>query len=126
MIIHFSFSPSPVPAKQEDVQDHKAIEDKPCTSEQAKLQTIQQTFENAGHNIESTSPDKRKFPDKNKQHFCIVCGQNFKSAQELGRHTRNCQPTVIASVDPKQLDQLKQTTNEQGEKLWLCDLCEFR
>lgn len=101
-------------------------EEKPCTSEQARLQTIQQTSENVIPSHENTFQDERKLPEETKQHLCIVCAKSFKSAQELGRHTRNCQPSVIASVDAKQLKQLKETVNEQGERVWICDLCDFK
>ncbi|TMW45355.1 hypothetical protein DOY81_009565 [Sarcophaga bullata] len=49
--------------------------------------------------------------------------------QELFETKRERSPSPIPSKTedyPRQLDQLKTKTNEQGEKFWLCDLCEFR
>lgn len=113
-------------------------DEKPSTSEHAKLKMSKHTpaptdatFKCQDCSLTTTSEDKLQLhcqrEHSHSQHICILCSKSFATAQELGRHSRVCKPTTIVGPEEvKQASQLSETITEQGEKIWPCDLCEFK
>ncbi|KAI8117651.1 Zinc finger protein 407 [Lucilia cuprina] len=93
------------------------LDESPSTSEQATTKA----------SLSLTTSNKESDQLHNSQHICILCSKSFASAQELGRHSRVCKPiTMVSTEEIKQVSQLTQTITEKGEKIWSCDLCEFK
>ncbi|KAM7353173.1 uncharacterized protein ACRADG_005375 [Cochliomyia hominivorax] len=131
-------SPSPIQNKIEI--EEPLLEEKPCTSQQARHLSLQHQSPPTTTLIykckdcvySTTSEEELKLHQKGDhqilaQHICILCCKGFTTPQELGRHSRICKPaTIVAPEEIKHTSQLSEILNKDGEKVWLCDLCEFQ
>lgn len=117
-------------------------DDLPCTSAEAKkrlqqnkkVQESRKTLKcsDCQQNFESRDQLKEHREKEHSLSQCIICGENFVTSQELGRHSRKCKPRITKSQETtNKVGQTKDTIQEAGiadqaEPLRQCDLCDFK